>query len=519
MEMDQPIDPASTSVQQRTIPVVPVDPILILPNLVIATPADTVKDKSASDKKTHIRRFFRKHVKETCLKVNKDFIHINLTTKMAEISTEVNKEIIEEIFYTNRFLRNMFLMLKLAFILWPTQNTAKFGRNLTASEVHYYLEFQEYPNTSETGFASIYNVSGWDENEAQKAFAMNNIQYSYGGNGTICKVQNCDFFSGIRVSKEQRNCFSVKVCEFASKELDVGHTSVDFSKSFFKNIFDANEKFHEKTTLCVFAKAYECHCEYIDQNGVKCNGIPKLCEFNQVRGWFNNIKKKFIGCTNWKLKEKHRYLTIPNNVDLELLETMFSEYSYHPYGIDFKNDEVNTVDECFMVRPNIARSDECPFLHKVENRIVKGSVSKKASACPVTFYHIIPENLKECPFIATVSKKVFNCELHPSLNNQSKIDYYIGKTRRSQYPYGQNILGVTHEFMKHEKRFLDSGQYIVVCATKQQLKAIPELTYFEIDMAFKRIHGVTNEWEVSAYVSRIQKSELNFIYFNLFNFL
>ncbi|UZO20209.1 uncharacterized protein OCT59_011462 [Rhizophagus irregularis] len=62
MEMDQPIDLASTSVQQRTIPVVPVDPILILPNLVIATPADTVKDKSASDKKTHIRRFFRVYI-------------------------------------------------------------------------------------------------------------------------------------------------------------------------------------------------------------------------------------------------------------------------------------------------------------------------------------------------------------------------------------------------------------------------------------------------------------------------
>ncbi|CAB4442146.1 unnamed protein product [Rhizophagus irregularis] len=58
MEMDQPADPASTSTQQRTIPVVPVDPIPILPNLVIATPADTVKGKSASDKKTHIRRFF-----------------------------------------------------------------------------------------------------------------------------------------------------------------------------------------------------------------------------------------------------------------------------------------------------------------------------------------------------------------------------------------------------------------------------------------------------------------------------
>jgi hypothetical protein len=40
--------------------------------------------------------------------------------------------------------------------------------------------------------------------------------------------------------------------------------------------------------------------------------------------------------------------------------------------------------------------------------------------------------------------------LHPSLNNQSKIDYYIEKAWRFQYPFGQNILGVAHEFMKHE---------------------------------------------------------------------
>jgi hypothetical protein len=42
-------------------------------------------------------------------------------------------------------------------------------------------------------------------------------------------------------------------------------------------------------------------------------------------------------------------------------------------------------------------------------------------------------------------------ELHPSLNNQSKIDYYIKKVQRSKYPFGQNILEVVHEFMKHEK--------------------------------------------------------------------
>jgi len=42
-------------------------------------------------------------------------------------------------------------------------------------------------------------------------------------------------------------------------------------------------------------------------------------------------------------------------------------------------------------------------------------------------------------------------DLHPSLNNKSKINYYIEKTQRSQYPFGQNILGVTYEFMKYEK--------------------------------------------------------------------
>lgn len=111
------------------------------------------------------------------------------------------------------------------------------------------MEFQEYPNSSETGFASVYNVSGWDENNAKEAFSMKNIQYSYGGNGTIRTIKNCEFFPGIKVSKEQRECLGVKVCEFASKELDAGHTSVDFSIPLFKKMFEANEEFHKKATI------------------------------------------------------------------------------------------------------------------------------------------------------------------------------------------------------------------------------------------------------------------------------
>ncbi|CAB4408773.1 unnamed protein product [Rhizophagus irregularis] len=197
--------------------------------------------------------------------------------------------------------------------------------------------------------------------------------------------------------------FDVKVCKFASKELDIGHNSVDFTKSLFKNTFDANEKFHEKATLCIFAKAHEYKCEHVNQNGMRCNGVPKLGELTQISGSVT-LKKKFIGCTNWKSNEKgYRYLTISINVDLELLEKMFNDYSYHSHGIDFQiNDESDAVEECFMVQSNSARSDECPFLHKIGNHIVKGVVSRKAGACPVIFYHIVLENLKEYPFIVTI---------------------------------------------------------------------------------------------------------------------
>ncbi|CAG8743238.1 22548_t:CDS:2, partial [Rhizophagus irregularis] len=72
----------------------------------------------------------------------------------------------------------------------------------------------------------------------------------------------------IKVSKEQRQCLSMKVCEFASKKLNTGHISVDFTQPIFKNMFNANEKFHKKATICIFAKAHKYSCEHINENGV-----------------------------------------------------------------------------------------------------------------------------------------------------------------------------------------------------------------------------------------------------------
>ncbi|PKC15812.1 hypothetical protein RhiirA5_407770 [Rhizophagus irregularis] len=105
--------------------------------------------------------------------------------------------------------------------------------------------------------------------------------------------------------------------------------------------------------------------------------------------WIYFISFKNLIDANEKSQEK-----FPNNVDLELLETMFNERSYHPNGINFELQKYKSdvIDECYMVCPNNTRFDECSLLHKAGNHVVKGIIKKKTDSCPVKFYHIIPEN-------------------------------------------------------------------------------------------------------------------------------
>lgn len=96
-------------------------------------------------------------------------------------------------------------------------------------------------------------------------------------------------------------------------------------------------------------------------------------------------------------------------------------------------------------------------MHKVKNRIVKGSVSKKASACPVTFYHIIPENLKECPFIATVSVEKHNHPPPPpyktpyniknQLQNIINNEHTLDLTRRKFLTGKLNYTNINHNYL------------------------------------------------------------------------
>ena len=89
------------------------------------------------------------------------------------------------------------------------------------------------------------------------------------------------------------------------------------------------------------------------------------------------------------------------------------------------------------------------FLHKCGNAIVKGVINKKSTPCPVNFYHIIPVNLKECPFIVIVSVGQHN---HPPPLPR-KTPYNI-KTQLQRIINNEYILDLT------ARKFL-TGIYII----------------------------------------------------------
>ncbi|CAG8851302.1 17569_t:CDS:2, partial [Racocetra persica] len=75
-------------------------------------------------------------------------------------------------------------------------------------------------------------------------------------------------------------------------------------------------------------------------------------------------------------------------------------------------------------------------------------------------------------------------ELHPSLNNKSKINHMIAtKCQNEIDPYIRTV------------RFFDNEQYLVLYGHKNQMKYLADSLYFEIDMSFKHVHGPINKWE------------------------
>ncbi|RIB08981.1 hypothetical protein C2G38_2210110 [Gigaspora rosea] len=402
--------------------------------------------------------------------------------------------------------------------LYNLPTFVQFGQNLSVDQIEYFFEIQEYPKTSSTGVAKPFD-------------------------------QKCPFL-GLSICKTYHSCLGVKVCEYSSPELDIEHTFVDFESQLYKKIFDTNESSINTITLNTFGQAYNTPCLYIDPvTNIQYNGKPVLREYKKIDNTISTIRK-FIGCKNYKLEQKgHYYISINQNVNLNYLEQLFQNYIYCPNEIN-REDQNEIIDKCFTVLPNSSVRNYCSFLHKTNTQIGKGKIINKGN-CPVKFYHILPDNLTECLFIVMISTGVHNhlppppnimenlqkiinneydldltaCKLltrpmvkmylqgkplssiHTSLNNQSRLNYLIEKISDLNIHLDKILLqkNLPDSYIRMA-RFFDNGQYLVLCTQKEQTKFFAQSLYAEIDMAFKRIHGATNEWEICAYVNCYQKT-------------
>ena len=127
--------------------------------------------------------------------------------------------------------------------------TAVFGKNLEIWDITYSFEFKEYPKTSEIGVATIYNVAGWEDNEAKKVFKLRNVQYSLGDPGKISRIKKHPFL-GVSCNMEFRTCQGIKICKFASRQIKEGeHSVVDFENEYYKDLFNQEDYNSREFTL------------------------------------------------------------------------------------------------------------------------------------------------------------------------------------------------------------------------------------------------------------------------------
>ncbi|CAG8815801.1 12775_t:CDS:10, partial [Gigaspora margarita] len=270
--------------------------------------------------------------------------------------------------------------------------------------------------------------------------------------GTTCKSIYCSFLK-TKIYKEIRTCHSIKMCQFAAPELaTMTHTTVTFDDNLFKKI-------HKDNT---------------------------------------SDPTYFIGCEKFKNDEcGHQYQSLSGQININYLKRLFQEYIYYNNGIT--GEISNSVRHCYLVHPFMTQ------------RLIQ-----KKLECPVKFWHYVPENLEECPYIIIMScytynyplsllskipiaiqndlrniianenildlttRKLITCtsiqkflkgvplpELYPSLNNRSKIDYMIATKRHTEHLYTY--------VEKYQKTLLFAHAFTILQKTNAYKKLFDEL--------------------------------------------
>ncbi|CAG8623975.1 9396_t:CDS:2, partial [Dentiscutata heterogama] len=95
-------------------------------------------------------------------------------------------------------------------------------------------------------------------------------------------------------------------------------------------------------------------------------------------------------------------------------------------------DQNKVIDKCFTVLSNSSMTSYCSFFHKTDTQIVKGKIINKGS-CSVKFYHIVPNDLTECPFIIMIFVGIHNHSSLPAIKTLQNIIENLQKIINNEY--------------------------------------------------------------------------------------
>ncbi|KAJ7600076.1 hypothetical protein C8J56DRAFT_879820 [Mycena floridula] len=120
-----------------------------------------------------------------------------------------------------------------------------------------------------------------------------------------------------------------------------------------------------------------------------CDGVPVIRPMKKANF---DAKSNFIGCSAWNGDSRHRFDTIPRNINEEMVKELFRNNGEYPADVMATNRTRLGVGECkHIVRPqNGARGKkECPYTHfNLDNKSVKGKMIHRK--CPAEIYIYSP---------------------------------------------------------------------------------------------------------------------------------
>ncbi|UZO14123.1 uncharacterized protein OCT59_005591 [Rhizophagus irregularis] len=409
------------------------------------------------------------------------------------------------------------------------ETLAFFTSQLRVPKVIYTTVPIEYPDTSSEGVATVYNVTGWKNHTD----AFSDIQYSTNGSGGTTNIQECPFFGGIPVKKNQRKCQGIKFCQFTDPELvNQEHCSVDFDSEIFQHYTQQNNNnTKEAKTYTLFLAAKDTPCNFKKDN-IPCNGGPHI---GRITNYQTNIVSYFIGCNKYKQGDKwHRYIKIKQDeVDISLLQSLFTGSA-----------------SCSMILSKSCKRKKCDMPHTHNGTIVplvcvgthnhpppaperipsgiKNNLESLITQAIQQDDNVTSRSILSGNLLSAYFNKETLAEVHVSLNNIDKLRYLVGKAYKTLHPFRQGVIGIYHNILNPKSDLINyvrkidlysnNGQVIITCMLDNQAKKLITLDYFQIDVSFKRVKGEINEFEINTYDSKHHPEILSFcrIFTNVF---